>query len=233
MNRDPIVSIVIRTLNESKTLGKVLQALQNQALQPNEIIIVDSGSTDNTIQVGERHGARIIELPSNSFSYGRALNIGFAASSGNILISLSGHAIPIDKDWLSNLARNFSTPKIAAVSSRLISNPDSRLHNLWFNMPFLFYRKPKKDILWLFWNTAAAYQREIWEQYRFNEDLHGCEDREWAMRILIDGYHIAYEPKSVVWHSHDEGFFKFAGRVLFIYKMIFMLHYQLKYPLKL
>jgi rhamnosyltransferase len=214
------ISIVIRTLNESKKIGLVFEALRNQRLEPDEVILVDSGSTDDTITIAKRYGATIIELAQELFTHGRALNLGFASSKGRNLVSLSGHAIPTNGEWLYNLVRNLISPTSAAVASRLIPSPKSQLHNYWLNILFLLHRKWEKNNLWLFWNTATAYRRDVWESFPFNESIRGCEDREWAKRVLASGYDIIYEPGSVVWHSHDESYLRFARRTIFCLRMV-------------
>ena len=219
MESSPAVSIVIRTLNEAKKLGLVFEALRAQQLPPREVIVVDSGSLDHTVKIAEEHGAVIIHTAPDQFSYGRALNIGFAASKGKVLVALSGHAVPAHAEWLQNLVQNFCDPNVAAVSSRLIPSPGSPLHNYWLSLPFFVYRSFRRNRLWLFWNTATAYRKEIWERFPFDEDLPGCEDREWALRVIPKGFDVVYEPSSLVWHSHDESYSKFLRRVISIGSM--------------
>ena len=75
----PSISIVIRTLNEERYLPKVLTAIhaQKNLFGPTEIIIVDSGSTDKTIEIAESFHCKILEISPESFTFGKALNIGF------------------------------------------------------------------------------------------------------------------------------------------------------------
>ena len=213
------ISVVIRTLNEAKMLGLVLESLHSQTLEPREVIVVDSGSTDGTLRIAEEHGATIIPIARERFSYGRALNIGFAASGAEIVVALSGHAVPTDREWMRKLLRNFQNPRVAAVASRLIPYPRTALHNHWLSLPFYLHRAHRTNDLWLFWNTATAYRRDSWSQLPFDEEMSGCEDREWALRAIKQGFEVAYEPEATVWHSHDESYGKFFERVIFTTKM--------------
>lgn len=207
------ISVVIRTFNEAESLDSVLKALMLQTISPEEIMIVDSGSTDQTVSIARNYGATILEMPKTDFTYGRSLNIGFAASKGDLLVPLSGHAMPAHREWLESLITPFSDTRVAASSSRVIPFPKSRpLHNYSLLWPFLLIRRPSINNLKVFWNTAAAYRKRVWEELPFNENLSACEDREWALRARRLGYHIAYEPSSVVWHYHGESYQEYLGR---------------------
>src|SRR3990172_7938156 len=101
----PKASIVIRTKNEARLLPSCLEMILKQSAGPEEIVFVDSGSTDGSVGIIEgflskhRFG-KLIRIKPEEFSYGRALNLGCELASGEILVSLSAHAIPISPDWL-------------------------------------------------------------------------------------------------------------------------------------
>ena len=89
------ISIVIRTKNEEKYLAQTLDMLIAQKEMDFEIIIVDSGSTDRTLDIIKNYHVKLIEIKPEEFTYGYALNIGAEAASGEYLLNLSAHAIPI------------------------------------------------------------------------------------------------------------------------------------------
>ena len=75
----PRAGIVIRTFNEEAMLGRTLEAIAAQSEQAFQVILVDSGSTDRTLEIARMFpGIRILEIPKAEFTYGRALNIGIA-----------------------------------------------------------------------------------------------------------------------------------------------------------
>ncbi len=109
-------SIIIRTRNEERHVGEVLARVRAQRRVAFEIIVVDSGSTDRTLDLVRKFpDVRLIEIPAATFTYGRALNVGMREARGPILVSLSAHAIPFDKDWLANLLKPFDDPDVCAV----------------------------------------------------------------------------------------------------------------------
>ena len=82
------VAIIIRTFNEGEYLELVIQSILQQKVDDFNfyIIVVDSGSTDNTLEIAKRYNAIIINISKEDFTYGYALNIGleYAKSFANI-----------------------------------------------------------------------------------------------------------------------------------------------------
>ena len=82
------ISIVIRTLNEAMYLDHLLSAIAVQKIAGlgHEVILIDSGSTDDTLSIAENHGRRILHIARDEFSFGRSLNMGCEAANGEILV---------------------------------------------------------------------------------------------------------------------------------------------------
>ena len=99
-----MIGVVIRTLNESALIGRCLQMLDEQRGGFDlDVLVVDSGSTDATREIARDHGARIVELPPTQFDYSKALNLGIEEVSGELIVILSAHAIPVDAHMLEKL----------------------------------------------------------------------------------------------------------------------------------
>ena len=84
-------SVIIRTLNESRYLRELLQAISDQETEglSHEVIIVDSGSTDETLKIANEYGCQITYIKKEDFSFGRSLNVGCKFCSGDFLIFIS------------------------------------------------------------------------------------------------------------------------------------------------
>ena len=110
------ISIIIRTKNECKSLDKVLQKVSEQLSNfKREVIVVDSGSTDNTLDIARDHKCKIIEIPSEQFSWGAAINIGFSAATYEYCILLSGHCFPFNQKWLDLLIKPLEQHDVVAA----------------------------------------------------------------------------------------------------------------------
>lgn len=94
-NNRRTVSAVIRAYNEAQHIGRLLEGLEQQTVKPDEVVLVDSGSTDDTVAIAEVAGCKVVHIPKSEFSFGRALNMGCAAASGDILLFASAHVYPV------------------------------------------------------------------------------------------------------------------------------------------
>src|SRR5690606_35154474 len=108
------ISVVIRCHNEERHIGRLLSGILAQTRET-EIVVVDSGSTDATLAIAARYPVKLVEIASGDFSFGRALNRGCAAASGELLVFASAHVYPVYRDWLETLTAPFDAPDVALV----------------------------------------------------------------------------------------------------------------------
>jgi rhamnosyltransferase len=202
------VGVVIRTLNESELIGRCLEALAAQNGDFDlDVLVVDSGSTDATVEIARAHGARIVELSPGDFDYSKSLNLGIDEVRGELVVSLSAHAIPVDDGWLELMAAPFDDPNVAGVSSGQVPWPDApwqevkRLSQAFSETPRTFAEDGSDGIL--FSNAASALRRSVWQEHPFT--LPAVEDLDWARRVVAAGWSVVYEPRTAVYHSHYEG----------------------------
>jgi len=216
-----VISLLIRTKNEAKAINKTLELIKTQRGVSNlEIIVVDSGSTDDTISIIRHHRDRevkLIEIKPEDFTFGRALNIGFKVSQGEVVVPLSAHAFLCNEHWLENLTKHFMDPQVAGVYGRQLPHPEAwppvkrDYLQCYSNHPRV--QKNPNDIRdHFFSNVNAAVRRKCWEEHPFVETLPYCEDWEWARAMLRKGYKIIYEPEAAVYHSHNESLLEVCSR---------------------
>lgn len=199
-------SIVIRTLNEARHLGDLLAMIARQRAPGLEVetVLIDSGSTDGTVEIARAHGARITTITKAEFSFGRSLNRGCAFATGDILVLISGHCVPVDEDWLHNLCRPLVEGRVSYTYGRQIGDDDSnyserRLFAKYFPETS---RIPQEGF---FCNNAnSALLRSAWDQHPFDEELTGLEDMELAKRLVAAGHRIGYVAEAPVFHHHQE-----------------------------
>ena len=197
-----LVSVVIRTKNESRWIKQCLYAVASQSLDDFEIILVDNESSDSTIEIARSFGVKIVTISQDEFSYGRALNYGINVASGKFIAIISGHCIPFDIYWLVKLLANFQELTVAGVYGKqepLPETGDFDKRDLWTTFG-IERRIQKKD--YFFHNANSMIRRSIWEQYPFDEEISGLEDRQWAKQVIADGFSIVYEPMASVYHHH-------------------------------
>ena len=199
-------SVVVRTLNESRHLPSLLRAIQRQRAPGLEIetVVVDSGSTDGTLEIAARSGVRVLHIRKEDFSFGRSLNRGCAAATGHVLVMVSGHCVPVDEHWIARLVAPIGRDGIVYTyggqrGDRTTRYSERRIFAKYF---------PEDDHLpqqGFFCNNAnAALLKSVWEDHPFDEQLTGLEDMHLARRLVEAGQRIGYVARAAVLHLHDE-----------------------------
>jgi rhamnosyltransferase len=205
-------SVVIRCLNEEEHIGRLLTGLARQVVPPDQVVVVDSGSTDATLDIARRFDTEIHHIAPESFSFGRALNVGCRAATGDVLLFVSAHVYPVHTTWLSDMVAPFADEQVALTYGRQIGNEQTRYseHRIldrWF--------PPQSDPAQKhpFCNNAnAAVRRTLWERWPYDEELTGLEDLAWAKNAVEHGHRVSYVASAPVVHAHRETFRQVANR---------------------
>ncbi len=202
----PLISVVIRTLNEERYLDELLTAIRSQALRDStyEVVIIDSGSTDRTLEIAQEFSCRITHIDKQDFTFGRSLNWGSKHAHGDYLVYVSGHCIPASDSWLQNLV----TPLLEGVAGYSYGRQLGR-DTTKFSERQLFEKyfpelseTPQQGF---FCNNAnSAISKEVWQKFKFDEEVTGLEDMELAKRYVESGGSVAYVAEASVFHIHDE-----------------------------
>jgi len=204
MIKKPACSIIIRAYNEEDHIGRLLTGIMEQTIKEVEIIVVDSGSTDATRAIASRFPTQILSIDPHEFTFGRSLNVGCAAASGEFLVFASAHVYPLYPDWLERLVEPFQDESIGLVYGKQRGDGNTRYseHQQFMRMYPDESCVPQKHPLCN--NANAAIRRFFWEQRDFDEALSGLEDLDWATWLLSQGHYLAYAAEAAVVHVHNE-----------------------------
>jgi rhamnosyltransferase len=199
-------SLIVRAYNEEEHIGKLLAGIMEQTVQPKEIVLVDSGSTDATLAIASRFPTTVVSIEPEDFTFGRSLNLGCRQATGDILVIVSAHVYPVYPDWLERLVSVFEDPEVAVAYGRQRGDGNTRYseHQIFAKLypPGTELRSDNP-----FCNNAnAAVRRELWEQHPYDEELPGLEDLEWAIWATSQGKKVAYVGEAEIVHLHDETF---------------------------
>ncbi|WP_456296411.1 glycosyltransferase [Vibrio sp. AK197] len=200
-----LVSVVIRTYNEERYLEELLSAINNQKSKKFEIetVIIDSGSTDRTLDIANRFGCRITSIKKEDFTFGRSLNDGCDFSLGKYFVFISGHCIPAHDLWIDNLVSPLLEECVYTYGRQLGRDTTKFSERQLFNK--YFPNESRIPQVGFFCNNAnAAIRRDAWLAHRFNEELTGCEDMYLARLLVDSGKKIGYVSNAEVYHIHDE-----------------------------
>lgn len=164
--------------------------------------MVDNDSKDATLEIVGQYDAKVLHIATKDFTFGRSLNWGFRAARGNIVAAISGHCLPVNDHWLQALESGFLDDRVAGVFGRQEPLPDSDAfdkRDLWTTFG-VERRVQHRD--YFFHNANSAIRHDVWEAIPFDEEIQGIEDRDWAKKVLAQGYKIVYEPTASVFHHH-------------------------------
>ena len=201
-----LISIVIRTLNEETYLSELLSLIVAQERDgfDIEIVIIDSGSTDETLNIAKEFNTRITHITKDNFTFGRSLNLGSTFSRGEILVYISGHCVPVGVDWLKSLVKPIRDGVAGFTYGRQIGRDTTKFAERKIFDKY-FPEISKIPQAGFFCNNAnSAINRNVWLQFKFDEDITGLEDMELAKRYCIEQGKIAYVANASVYHIHNE-----------------------------
>lgn len=198
------ISVVIRACNEEKHIAQLLDGIARQSVNDQEIILVDSGSTDRTLEIASQFPLKVVRIQPQDFTFGYSLNQGISQTHGDMIVIASAHVYPVYPDWLECLLAPFTNPRVALTYGKQRGNSlnkfsEQQIFQRWYPD----HSQPHQANP--FCNNAnAAIRRSIWDKYHYDETLSGLEDLEWAHRIMAQGYVISYVAEAEVIHIHEE-----------------------------
>lgn len=203
------LSVVIPCLNEAYRLPGLLNALAAQTRPPNEIILVDGGSSDGTPELtrqwAQRHPALTVRLLHNPHRHiPHALNLGITAAKGEVIVRLDGHALPTS-DYLEGCVRVLQETGAALVGGAWVVRPGApgavaEAIALAVSSPLgagdALYRLPGAQAQAVDTVPFGCFRRELWQRLGgYNESLLTNEDYEFATRVRRSGGRIWFDPR--------------------------------------
>jgi rhamnosyltransferase len=235
------VSIVVPTRNGMRTLPALLTAIARQRVDcPVELVAVDSGSTDGTVELLQRHGAAVIGIQPDEFDHGLTRNLGIERSHGELVVLIVQDALPATDGWLAELIAPLrADPAIAGVFGRQSPRPEaSALTRYYVERAVAAGVSPRilsidhAELTALppgdrlarctFDNVCSCIRRSVWRDHPFRQ-TRIAEDIEWAIEIMLAGHRLAYVPGATVVHSHERSpWYEFA-RTSLLHRRLFEL----------
>lgn len=195
------VSIIIRCKNEDKFIGQTLEKIFKQRVDaPYEVIVIDSGSIDKTIDIAKSYNVRLFQIKPEDFTFGYALNFGVDRAEGNIICNLSAHCSPLNDSWLQELIEPIKKGYSHATFGRQVAVKGvNNWEEIFLDKHFPDHGEITGRIP--FSNANCAFLKKLWHQFKFDEELPSWEDYLWYL-LLKDKYTFQYCPKALVYHSH-------------------------------
>lgn len=208
-------SLCIPIYNAGSKWQDWITAYKAQSLQADQVIVIDSSSTDQTAVLAEQAGFLVHTIEKCDFNHGGTRNqaVRFCEKKTEIVVFLTQDAILASPTALAELLKPFHDKQIAAVCGRQLPHLDANLlatHARLFNYPAESQIKSKADISSLGIKTAfmsnsfSAYRKSVFDELGgFPENTILAEDMHLAARMILAGYKVAYSAEATVYHSHN------------------------------
>lgn len=206
------VSIIVPTLNPGDNLPALRDALEHQRLEPLEVLIVDSSSTDASPQRWRKAGFRVLSIDRSDFDHGGTRNLGAEQALGSILVFMTQDAIPADDHWLENLVEPIISGEVVATFARQLPRVEATTVERFsrhFNYPPTSRIKTMEDVqemgikAFFFSNVCSAVKADtFWEVGGFPKRVVMNEDMVLCARLMRAGYGVKYAAEALVYHSH-------------------------------
>ena len=201
------VTVALLTKNGAMFLPRLLDAVHSQVTERRiSVLAVDSGSTDDTLDILRRHGANLLDIPAGDFDFGRTRELAYAHARSPIIVNLSQDAIPAHEHWLENLLRPFSDPDVAVTCGTSIPD-DARAFPqfAWERNGYMYYTREISAFLRRYGKglsfANSAVRRGAWEQLHFLPQATG-EDFQFQMRLAATPWRIAFVGDAPCLHHH-------------------------------
>lgn len=218
-----LISLLLPVKNGGRYLRELLPAVMRQSVAARlEIVAVDSGSEDDTVEVLMRFGATILSIDPADFDHGLTRNLAAEHARGDVLVFMSQRALPADDRWLQPLIAVLDDdPVVAGVCSRVLPAPDADVLSRRDGDRELSasdQRRRKQIDDWSayermsvhdrrellnFHTVSAAIRAEAWRRTPFQSVRTLGEDLLWARDVLESGWALVHEPTSVIRHFHS------------------------------
>jgi len=217
------VSIIIPTKDAGDEFDYALRRVsQQEGVNDIEIIIIDSGSGDNTIAICKRYTQNIFHISPGDFHHARTRNLGAEKATGDFLVFTVQDAVPVGNNWLYKLIHPIYNGQASAVSARQIPRADADLFASWsywnHNINYLGYDHDHafknlgdqasndfdaqtKRVRASLDSVCLGIKKEIFDSYRFNADY--AEDLELGLRLLADNHTLMFQSSNAIVHSHN------------------------------
>jgi len=211
----PLVSIILLTKNAGGIFPRTLEAVLGQEVSyPFEVVVIDSGSDDGTVEAARRYPVRLHQIRPEEFGHGRTRNLGARLAEGRYLVYLTQDALPATRSWLRKLVANLEGEDgVAGAFGGQLPQEGADPFQVYFLRRTYHDRRMVKALgnkrLTLenvfFSNVNSVIRKEVWQQHPFDEGLIMSEDQAWAKSVLQAGYRLVYDPEAAVYHSHNYG----------------------------
>jgi glycosyltransferase involved in cell wall biosynthesis len=201
----PGISLYIPCFNVEAYIAPVIEGVLAQTLPADEVLIVDDGSSDRTLEIARRYPVTIVRHDQNR-GLAAARNTGIHRARNEFVAALDADCVP-DPAWLGTLAAAISEPRTVMVGGKLIETVLASAADRWrqSHMPQDWGETRTVNPKFTFGSNTLARKSALEEVGWYDERMRtNGEDVDISRRLRVRGYDSVYEPGAIVRHlRHD------------------------------
>jgi len=207
----PAVSVIMRAKNSDWVIGQALAGLFSQSYTDFELLVVDSGSTDRTLEIVQAYPHRLLEIEPGDYYPGKVLNMAIEQARAPLIVFLNSDAVPLGPHTLARLLAAFDAADVVGAFARQLPRPEAET---WVRRDYaVSFPASGEAPPWMGLSLPlAAIRKETWREHPFYTDAWGSEDTEWGLWARRQGLTIRYVPDALVMHSHNYTLRQIYGR---------------------
>jgi rhamnosyltransferase len=211
MKSSPRISIIMRSKNSDWVIAQALAGLYSQTFSDFELIVVDSGSTDRTLEIIRHYPCQLIQIEAKAYYPGSVLNMAIEKAQAEIIVFQNSDGVPLSPHTLQRLVDAFADDSTAAALARQIPRPEA--HGWVIRDYELSFPDANETPQWIRLSLPmAAIRKRIWHRHHFYSDAWASEDTEWGEWAVRNGYNIKYVKDAIIMHSHNYTLKQLYGR---------------------
>lgn len=204
------IEVIMRAKNSDWVIDQALSGLFAQQGVSFDVTVVDSGSTDRTLDIVRRFPVRLVQIEPRSYYPGQVLNDAIAASSADLIVFQNSDVVPLHCAVLANLVAPFADCDVVASFARQLPRPEA---HTWVRAEYARAFPPGDPPPWITYSLPlAAMRRSAWQRRPFSTLAWASEDSTWGAQTRAAGERIAYVPDALVMHSHNYSLREIWGR---------------------
>ncbi len=223
LSKNYSVSVVICTKNSPDSFETTLRLYKNQIGVKVKIIIVDSGSEDETLSMAKKYDCEIYKIKPEDFKHGKTRNLAISKSKSEYIVNTVTDAIPGSNDLLYKTIHFLNKTKASAVSVRQIPYNDADYFAQWilFNHSKYLFPNKKNDVLierpknfenmnpigqrryCVLDDVFTLHKASVIQKELYSKTIEYAEDLEYSKRLLIKNHKIAFMNSLGIIHSHN------------------------------
>ncbi|MBG6109800.1 glycosyltransferase involved in cell wall biosynthesis [Flavobacterium sp. CG_9.10] len=208
------ITVVIRNKNQAESLDFLLTNLKKRYSEDiDEIIVLDNRSSDNSLQIIEKQGVKKVTI--DQFSYGGSANLAAESARNDLIVIFSAHAFPVSHDFFKLIKISFlKNSNLAGL--RCLHNGNDYKH--YINEVSSKENPNEAGVIF----CGSAFNKKVWEKFKFKDDIQTMEDKEWSQRVLHQGYDIEFVPAIFCYdikRTDEQLFFRYKNEVIGSYQL--------------